>query len=894
MLTIHLFPMKHHIILFLGILTGMFSCTPQNDQPRDVYDFIAGIDASGEEENLPEYRPWTRWWWLGNILDSAEITRELESFSEAGLGGVEITPLYGVKGYEKEFTDHLSPRWQEMLSHTIQEAGRLGMEVDMNLGTGWPFGGPQVEKEYAASIMEISRTPDSLGYVLTCGKTGQKVKRAAPGGEGFSLDHFSREALDDYLQPYDTAITIPGAGLRALFNDSYEVYGANYTPDFPDEFARRRNYDFRDHLPEFIERNDSAIYSRLLCDYRETLSDLILEEFAIPWNSWSNEKGFLTRYQAHGSPGNLLDLYAAAGIPECEIFGAPEFEIPGYNRDSLDIREGDDDPMMQKFCSSAAHLQGNELVSSESFTWLREHFNTALSHCKPVADDLFLNEVTHLFLHGSTYSPAAEPWPGFKFYASVNFHPNNTIWHDAPFLFDYVRRCQYILQQTESTHRVLLYWPFHDVLSRAGSEDLLLQLSVHNVDEWLVNTPFYKLAVQLDSLGIGYDVISDRFLGKTEFSRGRLTIDGKSEYLTILVPDMHCLPITSMEKLLALKKAGARILFTGLPETVPGFYRYKEREAEMKHLIESHHPGLTSGNDIEKELHHAGVLAEKDLKQSSLKFLKKSRNGMTVYFLANHSSKITNRWITFQSGSTSAIFYNPMNGRIGRADSRSKGGASEIRIYMRPGESLFLFLLNRDSIKELGKAAGNSSVWKGNIEPWNYPAKEQPLDIEFGTWKVEFVESGPELPESLSMEQCGPWTGHGDDYDAFAGTAIYSSTFQLDEFDPVSGEIWIELEDVRESARIRVNGEYAGALIAHPFRMDISDHMHNGENRLDIEVTNVSANRIRALERSGREWEKFYDINMVNLHYQPFDASRWKVMPSGLNGGVTFWQVEYE
>ena len=553
------------------------------------------------------------------------------------------------------------------------------------------------------------------------------------------------------------------------------------------------------------------------------------------------------------------------------------------------------DLIVNFFCiASAAHLQGRELVSSESFTWLREHFNTALSHCKPVADELMLNGVTHLFLHGSTYSPAEDPWPGFKFYASVNFHPSNSIWHDAPYLFEYIRRCQYILQQTETIHQVLLYWPFHDVLTSAGNEDLLLQLSIHNVEDWLVNTSFYHLAGQLDSLGIGYDVLSDRFLEETEFYRGLLNEGGKSVYRAIVVPDMNCMPVESMEKLLKLKNAGARIIFQGLPETVPGLYRYREREDQLKGLINNFEPALVSGNEIKKELDRAGIIGEKDLKQSSLKFLKKSLNGMAVYFLVNHTPETIDKWIIFKSGSELAILYNPMNGRPGLAASRSLGNSTEVRLFIRPGEALFLFMDNQvRSQKEYKELMINEDV-KTLFEPWKYPVSEQPANAEFGPWKVMFSKGGPTLPEMLTMDQAGPWTGYGDNYDAFAGTAIYSTSFKPGNFDPEKERIWIELEDLRESARIRINGKDAGALIAHPFRIDITDHLKKGNNRIEIEVTNVSANRIRALERSGREWKKFYDINMVNINYLPLETTNWAVQSSGLKGEVTLWRVKYE
>ncbi|MCX6956728.1 MAG: glycosyl hydrolase, partial [Verrucomicrobia bacterium] len=96
-----------------------------------------------------ENKPWTRWWWPGSGVDKASLTKQLEQFAAAGLGGVEITPIYGAKGYEDRYIEFLSPKWVEMLEHTGREAQRLGLGVDMATGTGWPFGGPWIDEPNA-------------------------------------------------------------------------------------------------------------------------------------------------------------------------------------------------------------------------------------------------------------------------------------------------------------------------------------------------------------------------------------------------------------------------------------------------------------------------------------------------------------------------------------------------------------------------------------------------------------------------------------------------------------------------------------------------------------------------------------------------------------------------
>src|SRR5437867_5396251 len=97
-----------------------------------------------------ENKPWARWWWLGSAVDETNLTRLLEQYRDAGIGGVEICPIYGAKGYEDRYIDFLSPRWMQILAHVTREGKRLGIGVDMTTGTGWPFGGPGVTGEFAS------------------------------------------------------------------------------------------------------------------------------------------------------------------------------------------------------------------------------------------------------------------------------------------------------------------------------------------------------------------------------------------------------------------------------------------------------------------------------------------------------------------------------------------------------------------------------------------------------------------------------------------------------------------------------------------------------------------------------------------------------------------------
>ncbi len=880
----------------------------------------------GQSQNTPwpkttnTNQPWARWWWMGSAVDKPNLKKNLIDLQKAGIGGVEITPIYGVKGQETNFIDYLSPKWMEMLDYTIKTADSIGMQVDMVLGTGWPYGGPQVDLPHAATKLIVEKytvqkgttfiqeiKPDNLKekmpaqllsivsygedgsfidltnelignqlkwkakktnytlYAVFSGKTGQQVKRAAPGGKGYTLDHYSEEALNAYVVPFNKALKGFEGKIRSVFNDSYEVYDTDFTPEFFKEFEARRGYDLKKELPNLLIKTNTAIANRIKSDYRETLSDLLLNRFDKPWTNWAHSKNFKTRLQAHGSPGNLIDLYAAADIPECETFGSMPYDVQGLRREKQDIREGDADPVMLKFSSSAAHISGKPLVSSETFTWLRDHFKIALSQCKPEAEDLLLNGVNHIFLHGSTYSPENAKWPGWKFYASANFNSNNTTWEDAPALFDYISNCQSLLQQGQSDNETLLYWPIYDIWDKYLDGSLFFQFKIHSLDEWLKNTPFYSTTQNLIKKGYGVDFISDNFIAQAKIVDGKIILPGGS-FKSLVVPSCSKMPLATLEKLIALKKAGGAIIFEGLPSSVPGYFEYQNQNKKMIALLDTNSDIIQSTTDISKALAEARVYPEK-LIATGLKYIRREINGQKLYYIVNHTSKTIDDFIPIQIGNKEVIIFDPMTQKYGNAIVEKKEDITKVKIHLASGQSLFLQTENEASQPK-----------------WIYTDKIAAPIVLSGNWDLSFDKGGPQLPSNTTMTKLVSWTSLNPESEAFSGTATYRLSFNAPA---IKADSWnLNLGDVRESAQVWLNETYIGTAWANPFTLNIGK-LKKGQNTLSIKVTNLGANRIRSMELKGEEWKIFYEINMVDKDYKKFDATKWEPTPSGLLGPVS-------
>ena len=464
-------------------------------------------------------RPWSYWWWLGSAVDRANLTRELERYRDAGMGGVHIIPIYGAKGYESRCVEYLSPAWMELLRHTVSEARRLGLDVDMTTGTGWCFGGPQIGPREASARVVAKKNDAPEGPAFTISQVSTvRVKRAAPGGEGFMLNPLFADAFRVYLRRFAAAFdAYDGPKPRAMYHDSFE-YGANWSPDLLAEFEKRRGYRLEDHYSELFEQSEGDAAARVKADYRETVSDVLIENSIPLWIEWCRARGIRTRYQAHGSPGNLLDLYALSDIPETEMF----------NRDRSSL--------VSKLASSAAHVAGRRLVASETGTWLKEHFTETLADLKELADQLFLTGVNHIVYHGTAYSPDEAPWPGWLFYASTEMNPRNSIWRDVPALNAYLARVQSVLQSGAPDNDLLLYWPVYDVWHDPSG--LLINMTVHH-RAWIESQPVHTLAQALERGGYSFDFISDRQLADAKSVGRGVRVPG-GEYRAIVVP--RCAP----------------------------------------------------------------------------------------------------------------------------------------------------------------------------------------------------------------------------------------------------------------------------------------------------------------------------------------------------------------
>jgi len=586
-----------------------------------------------------EYRMGVYWWWFGPAQTQAEVARELAVMSRAGIGYVLIFPIYsmspddpakGIRNYR-----YLSPEFLEVLGFAADKAKEFGIDVDVLVGTGWPYGGPSITPELGAQRLRVeitpiqggSTSPPQLGQhekleaawlVKSDGKrvdltgardmtesckssaevvvpsgsglntlmvffqspTGMQVKRASLGAEGLVLDHLSRQAVETYIDAVAANMLPAVQGkVRALHTDSLEVFGEEWTPGFLEEFSQRRGYDLKPYLPALVA-DIGPLTGDVRHDFWRTLTELAFDHYFRPLHQWCHDHGFALQSESYGTPPVDLASYALADYPMGEAYDWKMFTF-------------------SRWASSAAHQLGRKVIPAEAWTGLerpRPRYVCTLQDIKVASDLHFVCGINKLVGHGYAYSPPAAGIPGWGYYAGVMMNDNNTWWPYFRLLADYVHRVSYALSLGKPMVDIALYLPEDDVMARqpvghglALDEATASRLTIepHLPDFGLLNayrteTPLIKTLL---TSGFCFDGF-DRSILQPDLrtDNGRLEV-GDVAYRIAILPNLTgiCLPI--LEKLAEFCHAGGVLVATRrLPTAAYGVRNRSDNNVRVRKL----------------------------------------------------------------------------------------------------------------------------------------------------------------------------------------------------------------------------------------------------------------------------------------------------------------------
>ena len=838
----------------------------------------------------------------------------------------------------------LSKEYAALVIHTVKEARRLGMDADMAPVSGWAFGGPSITKDKACAVVMLKKFPadyitsgksifqaeagddfnfENLESVLafsddgrriiltdktradgtiswqvpagkwtffvTCIHRGSsKVRFPSPDQRGFVVDHLKKEAVMEYLSQFNKAFEgVPKADLPRAYNiDSWEI-NLDWTRGFFDEFLKRRGYDLQLFIPELFQYGDSTLVKRVICDYRETLSDLMIENFNKPFDSWTAGLGGQSIAEILSEPSNILDANAQVDIPQMDLGSSPtryiidgRFIFPDYD---------------EKCAASVAHFYGKSYISSETFTCMGPVLNTPLQLCKEKLDYDFFAGVNQICFHGIAYSPASAHWPGWLFYAGTHLGEFNPQWAQIGQLNTYITRCQSFLQKGRHACDLLFYLPYYDIFSRIDSDP-------GKAPRWwgYIASENYPATGMLTKIGCDFDFFSDKMLAESiRTDRGELVTPG-NRYRAIVIADCHRIPVSTLQKVLKLAEEGATVLMIGaLPSDVPGLYRVASRQEEFSQMMKDLRAKTKAidddislavigsgrvvfGQDVNKVIVFAGIIRE-TMTDEGLEFTRRRDDDGWIYFIADPAAgKAVAQWITLGVTGRSAALFDPMTGESGRAALRTADGKASVYLQLKPRESVIV------------------KVFDNQIDgsDWNYKTPSgDPVTIS-GNWKVTFLSGGELLPHPEEISRLSSWTEWQSDQrpalKGFAGVAHYSITFTGPSVK--ADDYYISLGEVCHTARVTLNGKLLGDVFSRPMELLCGNALQPGSNALEIEVANTPINRIADLDIRGIDW--YYKTPGMDLSSCEWDNTKkdstWIPQPSGLLGPVELIPVRFQ
>ena len=434
----------------------------------------------------------------------------------------------------------------------------------------------------------------------------------------------------------------------------------------------------------------------------------------------------------------------------------------------------------------------------------------------------------------------------------------------------------------------LIYLPVYDMWDEQPGR--LLLFSIHHMAK--LAPKFIDAIHRINNSGYDGDYISDNFIRSTRFKDGQLITSGGTGYKALVVPAAHLMPNDVLAHLLKLAQQGATIVFLeNYPTDVPGYGQLEQKRKTYQQTLQKL-PSVSfsettvtpigkgkiiTGTDYARTLASCNIPQEEMKTKFGLQAIRRVNDSGHHYFISSLQDKGVNNWVTLGTKAKAAALFNPMTGECGEAKVRQAGEQTQVYLQLKSGESVIL-----QTYQQPLQAA----------RPWKY-IQEQPfsLSLDHG-WKLHFAESEPEIKGTFDIDRPCSWTGI--DHPA-AKINMGSGVYALDiELPALQADDWVlDLGDVRESARVRINGQEAGCAWAVPYQLRVGHLLKSGKNHIKIEVTNLPANRIAELDRQGVQWRKFKEINIVDLNYRPANYGHWAPMPSGLNSEVRLIPVDY-
>jgi hypothetical protein len=712
---------------------------------------------------------------------------------------------------------------------------------------------------------------------FVCSNTGEALKCPSPNSSGRSMDHFNPEATDFHFNYFldrlqDKLGDIGNTPIKYFYLCSYEVVGFVWTPKMLEEFKQRRGYEMIPYLPvlqgKTVQNRD--ITERFLYDYRQTLSDLLIENLYLRGREIINPYGIKLCSES-GGPGAPVHNCPVDALRALGVLDIPRGEF-WYKHQRFD-EFGFDVMQLVKEISCAAHIYGKKEVQGESFTSFL-HWQEGPAELKPLADLAMCEGLNRFIYHTSPHTTPDAGIPGFAYHAGTHFNSTRVWWPKSRAFTDYLARSCFLLQQGNFVGDVLYYY---------GDQ-----------------APNFVKPKHVDpNLGFGYDydvTNSEVILTRLDVKDGKLVLPDGTSYEILVLPDQDHANPEVMKKLEDLVDRGATIVGPK-PNRSHGLKDWEEKDKQVRELADQLW-GPTDGKTIAESHYGEGkVFWTKNLEQVlnkrgvgpdfsyiggsdtiDMDFIHRHTADEEIYFVSNKRYGTETVNCSFRVSGMIPEIWDAVTGAIYNVPLYDDDGTNTT-IPMKLDQQGSLFVIFRKQATKEIFVAGNYSAERFN--------PDELIEIN-GPWEINFP-SGWGAPDQISLPDLISWDKSDDPgVKYFSGIATYSKTITIpEELISEGATIQINLGIVKEVAEVWLNSESLGILWKSPYTIDITNALKPGDNELKVEVANTWNNRLVG-DAQLPEDERFTKTNITGPNWQT--RIPWKDSPlreSGLIGPVS-------
>lgn len=688
--------------------------------------------------------------------------------------------------------------------------------------------------------------------------TGVKNMPASPEGEGLEIDKMSKKHAAAHFDAFMGEIIrrIPAEDRKSwkvVVQDSYEMGSQNWTDDFIKDFKEKYKYDPVPFIPAF---NGHVVGSRnatdrFLWDLRRLVADKIAYDYVGGLREASNKHGlktWLENYGHWGFPGEFLQ------------YGGQSDEIGGEF-----WSEGELGNIENKAASSCGHIYGKRKISAESFTAAGAVFARYPERLKQRGDRFFTEGINNTLLHVYIHQPYEDKNPGMNAWFGNEFNRKNTWFFDMDLFLQYLKRCNYMLQQGTYVADAA-YFIGEDAPKMTGVCDPALPK------------------------GYSFDYINGEVLmSRIEVKDGFLELPDGLRYKVLVLPKQSTMRPEVLRKISELVRDGAVVLGSA-PTKSPSYENYPEADKEVKKLATSLW-GEVDGAKVKHAKVGKGIIAAglemqelfdliglspdfETKKDDPVLFIHRKQKDGEMYFISNQAEESITINPQFRIEGKEPELWNPLTGTIRSLKAYTmQDGKTIIPMKMEPLESAFIIFRN-----------SSDKSPKGNVEA-NFPAVKLVQEVN-SPWTVVFDAKARGPVHPVTMASLQDWAqSSNDSIKHYAGRALYKNEIQVNNISKDKTYI-LNLGKVMTIAKVHVNGTYAGGAWTYPWQVEIGKYLKEGQNTIEISVVNNWVNRLigdAALDEKDRK--TWAPLNPYNK-----DSG---LQSSGLLGPVSIYAVEY-